>query len=84
MLMGEESLRSPLDHLASGRHEQDQPWPNGRVTRITGGWSNLLYRVRGPSYDWAVKFTLRDERDSQGRSSPRASRTAGATDKRAW
>lgn len=67
ILMGEESLRSLLDHLAAGRHEQGQPWPDGRVMRISGGWSNLLYRVSGPLGDWAVKFTIRDGRDRAGR-----------------
>jgi aminoglycoside phosphotransferase (APT) family kinase protein len=61
------ALRGLLHHLATGRHEQGEPWPGGPIRQIEGGWSNLLYRVTGPSYDWAVKFTVRDRRDRAGR-----------------
>jgi aminoglycoside phosphotransferase (APT) family kinase protein len=64
---GERALRALLEHLASGKHEQGQPWPGAEITRITGGWSNLLYRVTGPLGDLAVKFTVRDSRDRVGR-----------------
>ncbi len=63
----EHTLRSLLDHLTSEWHEQGEQWSGGRITRIDGGWSNLLYRVTGPAGDWAVKFTVRDKRDRAGR-----------------
>lgn len=38
-----------------------------RVTLVTGGANNRLYRLRGPAGDLAAKFTLRDDRDRAGR-----------------
>jgi aminoglycoside phosphotransferase (APT) family kinase protein len=62
-----QDLLALLDHLASGKHRQGEPWRDAQVTRIEGGWSNLLYRVTGPLGDLAVKFTVRDKRDRAGR-----------------
>ncbi len=63
----ERALRSLLDHLVAGKHEEGERWEGGRVTRIGGGWNNLLYRVTSCSGDLAVKFCIRDERDRAGR-----------------
>jgi hypothetical protein len=37
------------------------------LSACEGGYSNLLYRVTGPSGHWTVKFTVRDRRDRAGR-----------------
>jgi hypothetical protein len=67
-LQGQEPLlRSLLDHLAFERPKADAHWHDWRITRIDGGWCNLLYRVTGPLGDLAVKFTIRDNRDRAGR-----------------
>ncbi|MBS3785024.1 MAG: aminoglycoside phosphotransferase family protein [Anaerolineae bacterium] len=75
----EQRLRSVLHHLTSGRQEQGELWPGGRISRVAGGWNNVLYRVTGPWGDWAVKFTMRDRRDRAGREyhALRALRQAG-------
>ena len=61
------TLRSLLDYLADGEHKEGDRWQGRPVTRINGGWCNLLYRVATPSGDWAVKFVIRDRRDRAGR-----------------
>ena len=42
-------------------------WREYRVAPISGGANNRLYRVAGRAGEFAVKFTLRDERDRAGR-----------------
>ena len=63
----ERILRSLLDYLVSGKHEQGELWQEGQITRITGGWCNLLYRVTNSLGDLAVKFVIHDKRDRAGR-----------------
>ena len=38
-------------------------WAEWTITPITGGANNLLYRVTNGQDDYAVKFTVRDERN---------------------
>jgi aminoglycoside phosphotransferase (APT) family kinase protein len=54
-----------------GEQPAFQEWRGWRITRIGGGWCNLLYRAiaadsSGVSCDVAVKFTMRDGRDRAG------------------
>jgi aminoglycoside phosphotransferase (APT) family kinase protein len=41
-------------------------WHEWRIEPIGGGRNNLLYRARGELGDFAVKFTIRDDRDRAG------------------
>jgi thiamine kinase-like enzyme len=52
-----------LDHLA----QTETAWHGWRVTRVTGGWNNLLYRATNDAHDLAIKFASRDARDRAGR-----------------
>lgn len=65
--MSANRIRSLLDHLAGGTRREDGRWQEWRITPITGGQNNLLYRATSPDADLAVKFTVRDERDRAGR-----------------
>lgn len=56
-----------LDFLAQNEHCADCAWRDWRITRITGGWNNLLYRATNEAADLAIKFTRRDARDRAGR-----------------
>ncbi len=56
-----------LDHLAHAGQTTDVQWRGWQITRIGGGWSNLLYRATNSAHDLAVKFTMRDGRDRAGR-----------------
>jgi aminoglycoside phosphotransferase (APT) family kinase protein len=60
-------IRPLLETLASGSWRGDGWWQGWRITRITGGRNNLLYRVDGPPGDLAIKFTVRDKHDRAGR-----------------
>ena len=42
-------------------------WAEWTITPIAGGANNLLYRVTNGQDDYAVKFTVRDERNRAGR-----------------
>lgn len=44
-----------------------QTWRDWQITPIQGGANNLLYRVAHPTGNYAVKFTIRDDRDRAGR-----------------
>jgi aminoglycoside phosphotransferase (APT) family kinase protein len=75
-------LLSLLDHLATvafpssgsplptgeGQGEGRSPvhWNDWRIERINGGRNNLLFHVLGEHGDFAVKFTMRDDRDRAG------------------
>jgi aminoglycoside phosphotransferase (APT) family kinase protein len=62
-------LRPLLDHLASGEQPSDHDWRGWRISRVGGGWCNLLYRVSNAARvgcDLAIKFTMRDGRDRAG------------------
>lgn len=40
----------------------DGEWCGWEISRINGSGNNILYRATGHGCDWAVKFTIRDER----------------------
>ena len=63
----EKSLYPLLDYLSQGNHPPNFEWQTWRITQIAGGANNLLYRAAGPGGDFAVKFTIRDQRDRAGR-----------------
>jgi hypothetical protein len=63
----ERLIRSLLDFLAGTDGEGEITWDDWRITPITGGRNNRLYRARGPQNDLAVKFTVPDECDRAGR-----------------
>ena len=63
----EKSLYPLLDYLTQGNHPLNFEWQTWRILRVTGGANNLLYRATGPDGDFAVKFTIRDQRDRAGR-----------------
>lgn len=52
-----------LDHLAGDNYQAEQWWGDWHVSRVQGAGNNLLYRVRGALGDFAIKWTLRDERN---------------------
>lgn len=58
-----------------------QVWKGWTITPITGGANNLLYRATNDSGDYAIKFTVRDERNRAGRefAALTALQTAGLT-----
>jgi aminoglycoside phosphotransferase (APT) family kinase protein len=60
-------LRPLLDHLAEPNQPPVQTWSDWTITWISGGFNNLLYRAEGAAGNFAVKFTLRDQRDRAGR-----------------
>lgn len=56
-----------LRRLDGAEVHAPQSWRGWRITPIAGGANNLLYRATGDAGDYAVKFTLRDDRDRAGR-----------------
>lgn len=42
-------------------------WRDWHITRVTGGWNNLLYHATNDAHDLAIKFIVRDARDRAGR-----------------
>ncbi|MBM3129622.1 MAG: aminoglycoside phosphotransferase family protein [Chloroflexi bacterium] len=56
-----------LTYLAETDPQSETTWRDWRVTRVTGGWNNLLYRATNDAHDLAIKFTRRDARDRAGR-----------------
>jgi len=61
------SLYPLLNYLAQGHHPAHSQWRNWQITHITGGANNLLYRATSSIGDFAIKFTIRDNRDRAGR-----------------
>ncbi len=60
-------LPSLLRYLDSARPTANETWRGWQITPVTGGANALLYRVTRQPDDYAVKFTLCDERDRAGR-----------------
>jgi Phosphotransferase enzyme family len=60
-------LRDLLDYLDVEPTEHPHTWHEWTIAPIAGGANNLLYRATGAGGDFAVKFTVRDERDRAGR-----------------
>ena len=56
-----------LRHLAAADTVGHRDWQGWRITRVDGGWSNLLYRATRDLDDLAIKFCMRDARDRAGR-----------------
>ena len=56
-----------LDYLAQTEPPTETAWRDWRITRMTGGWNNLLYRATNDALDLAIKFAIRDKRDRAGR-----------------
>jgi thiamine kinase-like enzyme len=59
-------LRKLLGHLSTGLTEPER-WQDWQIEPIFGGANNLLFRATGEPGDFAIKFTIRDERDRAGR-----------------
>jgi aminoglycoside phosphotransferase (APT) family kinase protein len=52
-----------VDYLAGGElREGEHAWQGWQIRPIRSG-NNRLYRATGPGGDWAVKLTIRDDRD---------------------
>jgi thiamine kinase-like enzyme len=60
-------LRDLLDYLDAEPATQPHEWHEWTIAPIAGGANNLLYRANGAEGDFAVKFTVRDDRDRAGR-----------------
>jgi thiamine kinase-like enzyme len=63
---GQANVRALLDHLAATMPTGSSHWQEWQIDPVTGGRNNLLYRVRSQHGDFAVKFTMRDDRDRAG------------------
>lgn len=61
------ALIALLDYLASTRQQPASVWRDWTITPVRGGANNLVQRVASPLGDFAVKWTIRDERDRAGR-----------------
>jgi aminoglycoside phosphotransferase (APT) family kinase protein len=55
-----------LDYLAATGPTIAGHFREWQIEPVTGGRNNLLYRVRNQNGDYAVKFTIRDDRDRAG------------------
>lgn len=66
-------LEELLAHLAGAAETADPPapdawhWQGWHIRPVSGGMNNRLLRATGPAGDFAIKFTIRDERDRAGR-----------------
>jgi aminoglycoside phosphotransferase (APT) family kinase protein len=59
-------LLSLLDHLAAHAPTGSSVWREWQIGSVSGGRNNLLYRAKSQHGDFAVKFTIRDDRDRAG------------------
>lgn len=62
-MTGQNGLEPLIDHLSGGPFFQPHYVHGWKVTPVTGGANNLIYRATDASTDLAVKFTLRDARN---------------------
>lgn len=60
-------LRPLLAYLVQSPPTTATTWQAWSVAPIAGGANNLLYRTTSDHGDFAVKFTIRDQRDRAGR-----------------
>ena len=58
---------SLLQYLDSVRPAASETWRGWHIAPVMGGANALVYRVTRQPDDYAVKFTVRDERDRAGR-----------------
>jgi thiamine kinase-like enzyme len=56
-----------LDHLAAAVPRAPETWEGWAIQPVAEAGNNRIYRVSGPERAYAVKFTIRDERDRAGR-----------------
>lgn len=70
-----------LQYLEAVVPASEHVWAGWTLTPIAGGANNLLYRATNNSGDYAIKFTVRDERNRAGRefAALTALQTAGLT-----
>lgn len=70
-----------LAHLDTSPPDVVDEWHGWRIAPVAGGANNLLYRASSELGDFAIKFTVRDERDRAGREygALRALEEAGTT-----
>lgn len=61
------SLADLLGHLDRALPGQVEDWHGWHVTPIAGGANNRVYRATQGATDYAVKFTIHDDRDRAGR-----------------
>jgi hypothetical protein len=57
-----DSLLALLGYLDATPPQAAQTWREWTIVPISGGANNLLYRATSASGDYAVKFTVRDQR----------------------
>jgi aminoglycoside phosphotransferase (APT) family kinase protein len=62
----QQQLLPLLDRLATNGPTISSHWQEWQIEPVTGGRNNLLYHVRSEHGDYAVKFTMRDDRDRAG------------------
>ncbi len=62
-MTGRNDLEPLLDHLSGRPFFQPHYFHGWRVTPVSGGANNLIYRATDVTTDLAVKFTLRDARN---------------------
>jgi aminoglycoside phosphotransferase (APT) family kinase protein len=63
----DKSLRLLLDYLDAEAPQSPCRHAGWRIAPVAGGANNLLYRATSAAAEYAVKFTVRDERDRAGR-----------------
>ncbi len=75
------SFQKLLHYIDTNRPLDLVTWNGLAIESTSGGMNNLVYRVRGDDFDYAVKFTIKDERNRARREyvALRALREAGLT-----
>src|SRR5262249_38696060 len=66
MLDRRQQLLPLLDYLAAAGPIGRSEWSEWHLDPLSGGRNNLLYRASSQHGDFAVKFTIRDDRDRAG------------------
>ncbi len=56
------SLRDLLNFLASDKQTSETEWLGWRIQPVAGGANGIVYHVTREAEDYAIKFTLRDDR----------------------
>jgi aminoglycoside phosphotransferase (APT) family kinase protein len=60
-------LQPLLEHLTQATPDTDSSWQEWQIKPVRGGMNSLLYHVTSPNGDYAVKLSVRDERNRAGR-----------------
>jgi aminoglycoside phosphotransferase (APT) family kinase protein len=60
-------LHPLLDYLTQTTPNSDEQWQEWQIKPVRGGMNSLLYHVTSPDGDYAVKLSVRDERNRAGR-----------------